>query len=159
MSDLIASAWATGIIRTTGEERAYRAGFSAGAAAEARDRAIAALPASPADPPSEPDGKSTANDAKVSRPADPASEPEWVALANDIRIVDGNHDMGASALADALTRRGWTRRRPADPDMEERLRDELRAIEEARPPGSYPHLGSETDIARLAARLAQGRRP
>lgn len=37
-------------------------------------------------------------------------EPEWPALANDIRAVDGNHDLGAGALAGALIERGWTRR-------------------------------------------------
>lgn len=38
------------------------------------------------------------------------SEPEWTELANDIRVVDGNHDLGAGALAAALTERGWTKR-------------------------------------------------
>ena len=35
--------------------------------------------------------------------------PEWIDLAADIRAVDGNHDLGAGALAAALTARGWTR--------------------------------------------------
>ncbi len=32
----------------------------------------------------------------------------WYVLANDIRIMDGNHDLGAGDLAEALIRRGWT---------------------------------------------------
>ena len=35
--------------------------------------------------------------------------PEWIDLAADIRAVDGNHDLGAGALAQALTERGWSR--------------------------------------------------
>jgi hypothetical protein len=40
---------------------------------------------------------------------------EWVSLAADIRAVDGNHDLGAGALASALTERGWTRLNQSDP--------------------------------------------
>lgn len=30
-------------------------------------------------------------------------------LAEDIRLVDGNHDLGAGELAEALIRAGWTK--------------------------------------------------
>lgn len=45
--------------------------------------------------------------------------PEWIDLAADIRSVDGNHDLGAGALAAALTARGWTRLAapPVQPDL------------------------------------------
>ena len=37
---------------------------------------------------------------------------DWTDLANDIRRVDGNHDLGAGALAEALIERGWTKAAP-----------------------------------------------
>ena len=45
-----------------------------------------------------------------------AQPPEWVDLAADIRRIDGAHDMGAGALAEALTEAGWTRAVPAGLD-------------------------------------------
>ena len=61
-----------------------------------------------------------ATDAIVDRIADrlaalsttpaPTGEPEWTDLAADIRAIDGNHELGAGALAEALIERGWTRR-------------------------------------------------
>jgi hypothetical protein len=56
--------------------------------------------------------------------------PEWIGLANDIRAVDGNHDLGAGALAEALTARGWTRA-AASPDVVLRLLRIEDAAEEA----------------------------
>jgi hypothetical protein len=52
----------------------------------------------------------------------PTAEPV-TALAADIRAVDGNHDLGASALAEALIERGWSQRSTAEV---ERLRIALR---------------------------------
>ena len=45
---------------------------------------------------------------------DTTREPrtDWTDLANDIRRVDGNHDLGAGALAEALIERGWTKAAP-----------------------------------------------
>jgi hypothetical protein len=50
----------------------------------------------------------------------PTAEPV-TALAADIRAVDGNHDLGASALAEALIERGWSQRSTAEV---ERLRED-----------------------------------
>jgi hypothetical protein len=43
-------------------------------------------------------------------------EAQWPDLANDIRLVDGNHDLGAGELAEALTKRGWSRT-PGEPGL------------------------------------------
>jgi hypothetical protein len=52
-------------------------------------------------------------------------EPTWVALAADIRAVDGNHDLGAGALAEALVERGWRRTAARVPAWLTRLRRTL----------------------------------
>jgi hypothetical protein len=55
----------------------------------------------------------------------PEGEPEWPALANDIRRIDGNHDMGAGALAEALTQAGWSRAARAEPGRERAALDSI----------------------------------
>ena len=46
-------------------------------------------------------------------------------LAQDIRQVDGNHSLGAGALAEKLIERGWCKNQP--PSMDE-IEAELKAI-------------------------------
>ena len=43
------------------------------------------------------------------RDTPPTTPGDWTALANDIRLVDGNHDLGAGELAARLIERGWQR--------------------------------------------------
>jgi hypothetical protein len=65
----------------------------------------------------------------------PTAEPV-TALAADIRAVDGNHDLGASALAEALIERGWSQR--SSTAEVERLREAL-----------FPLLGDGRQMCRM----------
>ena len=63
---------------------------------------------------------------------DTTREPrtDWTDLANDIRRVDGNHDLGAGALAEALIERGWTKAAPPPAEAVEALRALVDAVDE-----------------------------
>ena len=76
---------------------------------------------------------------------------DWTDLANDIRRVDGNHDLGAGALAEALIERGWTKAAAPDAALRELLIENTDAlvgwIRESGDEARARHIVEELDAA------------